>query len=240
MKRIAFSALFLFPLVTGSTSANAGELQLESRWSKTPSWARNDVPRAEREEAPEEHSDKPERSASRGRRPTSLQSQTRISPFVPGSSNVSLDVGQVFLMGNLGDRYTDSIGSRLNYTYGVSDMFSFNSSFGYSTHAEGNFSMTSLLAGLRTNLAWYDKVIPYAIFGMGFYRPSYRDANYSSTLFGVHLGAGVNLELTSSLFFGASMTFHDTFGSDHTLPSGGAIPVGGSFTSFFLSAGVSF
>jgi opacity protein-like surface antigen len=240
MKRIAFSALFIFPLVAGNSSAFAGDLQMESRWSKTPSWARNDVPRAEREQAPDEPSEKTERSSGRARRPAALQSQARISPFVPGSSNVSVDVGQVFLMGNLGDRYTDSIGSRLSYTYGVSDMFSFNSSFGYSTHADGKFSMTSLLAGLRTNLAWYDKVIPYAIFGMGFYRPSYREADYSTTLFGVHLGAGVNLELTNSLFFGASMTFHDTFGSDRTVPSGGSIPVGGSFTSFFLSAGVSF
>ena len=132
-------------------------------------------------------------------------------------------------------RSPDAIGTRLNYTYGVSDLFSFNSSFGYSNHSDGDFSMTSLLAGLRTNLAWYDKVIPHAIFGMGFYRPSFKDSNYSTTLFGVHLGGGVNLELTDSLFFGASMTFHDTFGTDR-----GSLPLGGSFTSFFVSAGVSF
>ena len=143
-------------------------------------------------------------------------------------------------MGNLGDRYTDSIGSRLNYTYGVSDMFSFNSSLGFSRHSDGDFSMTSFLAGLRTNLAWYDKVIPYATFGTGFYRPSFRAADYSAILFGVHLGAGVNLELTDTLFFGASMTFHDTFGTDRALTSGGSLPLGGSFTSFFVSAGVSF
>lgn len=212
---------------------------MNSRWSKTPSWARNDVPRAERDDT-QEREDRTEQAPTRGRRPAALQSQARLSPFVPGSSNVSLDVGQVFLMGNLGDRFADSIGSRLSYTYGVSDMFSFNSSFGYSRHSEGGFSMSSLLAGLRTNLAWYDKVIPYGIFGMGFYRPSYREADYSATLFGVHLGAGVNLELTPSLFFGASMTFHDTFGTDRDLPSGGTLPIGGSFTSFFLSAGVTF
>ena len=212
---------------------------MNSRWSKTPTWARNDVPRAEREEM-QERQDRTDQAPSRGRRPAALQSQTRLSPFVPGSTNVSLDVGQVFLMGDLGDRFVDSIGYRLNYTYGVSDMFSFNSSFAHSSHSEGGFSVSSLLAGLRTNLAWYDKVIPYGIFGMGFYRPSYRDADYSATLFGVHLGAGVNLELTPSLFFGASMTFHDTFGADRPQPSGGTLPVGGSFTSFFLSAGVTF
>jgi hypothetical protein len=168
-----------------------------------------------------------------------MRSESRISPFIPGSNNLSLDVGQVFLMGDLGNRYADSIGTRLHYTYGVSDMFSFDSSFGYSSHSDGNFSMTSLLAGLRSNLAWYDKVIPHAVFGMGFYRPSHRAQNYNPLLFGVHLGAGVNLELTSSIFFGASLTFHNTFGNGQS-SSGAGIPAGGSFSSFFLNAGVSF
>ena len=71
------------------------------------------------------------------------------------------------------------------------------------------FSMMSMTTGspdLRTNLAWYDKVIPYASFGLGFYKPSYSlDSNeapivttgastpgIASTmlplLFGVHIG----------------------------------------------------
>ena len=33
--------------------------------------------------------------------------------------------------------------------------------------------MTTLLTGLRTNLAWYDKVVPYFVFGLGFYSPSF-------------------------------------------------------------------
>lgn len=136
------------------------------------------------------------------RKPASpIGSTARISPFVPGSHNLSLDFGQVFLMGALGDSIPDSIGSRLHYNYGVSDIFSFDSSLGHSNHSNGEFSLTSLLAGLRSNLAWYDKVIPHAIFGMGFYRLGYQAANYNPILFGVHLGGGVNLELTSSLFF---------------------------------------
>ena len=103
-----------------------------------------------------------------------------LSPFAPGTNNVALDVGQVFLMGGLGANYTDSIGAQIHYTYGVSDLFGFDSSLGYSDHSDGKFSMTTALAGLRTNLAWYDKVIPYLVFGLGFYRPSYQTTTTSN------------------------------------------------------------
>lgn len=171
------------------------------------------------------------------------ESDSRISPFSPGSSNLAVDVGQVFLMGDLSSSYSDAIGSQLHYTYAVSDMFGFDSSLGYSEHSDGNFSMTTLLTGLRTNLAWYDKVVPYVVFGLGFYRPSYRLSDtyaLSPLLFGLHVGPGVSLELTKNLFFGASLTFHDIFGADKLTPSGSTKSVGGTFTSFLLNAGMSF
>ena len=238
MKLNAFSALLFLGMIGGASYAFAGEEPSVGRWNKTPSWARNDATqeRVAGSDGAEEMA-----PVTRNRKPaSSLRSTSRISPFVPGSNNLSLDVGQVFLMGDLGDRYADSIGTRLHYTYGVSDIFAFDSSFGYSAHSEGGLSLSSLLAGLRCNLAWYDKVIPHAVFGLGFYRPSYKEVDYSTVLFGVHMGAGVNLELTQSLFFGASLTFHDSFGSDKSVGSDSALPVGGSFTSFFLNAGVSF
>lgn len=168
------------------------------------------------------------------------------APFTPGSQNLSIDVGQVFLMGGLSDNYSDSIGSQLHYTFGVSDMFGFDASVGYSSHSDGAYSVGSMLTGLRVNLAWYDKVIPYFIGGLGFYRPSYdlssgtTTQSNSSLLFGLHAGPGVNLELTRNLFFGASLTFHDIFGTTKVLPSGQRLDVDGTFTSFFLTAGVTF
>jgi len=166
------------------------------------------------------------------------------APFTPGSQNLSIDVGQVFLMGGLSDRYSDSIGSQLHYTFGVSEMFGFDASVGYSAHSDGAFSVGSMLTGLRVNLAWYDKVIPYFIAGLGFYRPSFDVDNsptsISSLLFGLHAGPGVNLELTRNLFFGASLTFHDIFGTQKMSPSGQLFDVDGTFTSFFLTAGVTF
>jgi hypothetical protein len=177
---------------------------------------------------------------------SSKQTQTTdAEPFTPGTSNLSLEMGQVFLMGDLGDKYSDAIGTQLHYTYGVSDLFDFDSSLGYSSHSDGQFSMFTALMGLRTNLSFYDKVIPYSIFGLGFYKPYYSyQANgaqdsVSPVLFGVHLGFGVDLLLSRQMFFGASLTLHDVFGQDQQTQAG-TIPIGGTFTSFLLHVGYTF
>lgn len=211
-----------------------------SSWSSdnTPSWADQDA-------TPPPRLRNPNSSSQRYTRPANL------SPFSPGSNNVSLEMGQVFLMGALSNNFSDSIGSSLHYTYGVSDIFDFDSALGYSNHSDGAFSMTSFQAGLRTNLAWYDKVIPYFSFGLGFYRPSYSlnqmglapvnsNASLSPLLFGVHLGPGVDLEVTKQIFFGASLTFNDVFGKTENTPSTTSFDTGGTYTAFFLHAGVTF
>ena len=197
-----------------------------SRWSQQPSWASSEP------DAPSKKSILREPNYGKN-----------LAPFLPGTNNLAIDIGQVFLMGDLSSRYSDSLGTQIHYTYGVSDIFGFDSSFGYSSHADGKFSMTTLLAGLRTNLAWYDKVVPYVVFGLGFYRPSYElDLlnSVSPVLFGVHLGPGVSLEVTKQLFFGASLTFHDMFGTSKLLEDKTRLDVGGTYTTFFLNAGVTF
>lgn len=178
---------------------------------------------------------------------TEPTSDSELSPYSPGSNNVALDLGQVFLMGDLGNHYSDSIGGQLHYTYGVSDLFGFDGSLGYSSHSDGGFSMATALMGLRTNLSYYDRLIPYAIYGLGFYKPSYSYENASNTgqdsvspiLFGLHLGLGVDLEITHQIFFGAALTLHDVFGSEDQTPAG-LISTGGTFASFLLHAGVTF
>ena len=172
-----------------------------------------------------------------------MQSEGRdnISPFSPDSHNVAVDIGQVFLMGDLG-KYTDNIGFRGHYTYGVSELFAFDASLGYSSHSDGSFSMITALSGLRMNFAWYDRVIPYAVFGMGFYRPNYKITaaeSISPLLFGLHLGPGVDLQLSREMFFGAALTFHDMFGTTR-LATTGPVEVGGTFTTFLVHAGMTF
>lgn len=222
------SLKFMQRLLILSIALAASSEAIAAQWSNQPSWAsQNDSQR---------------------RRPVhSLREENLdLAPFAPGSNNLSLDVGQVFLMGDLASDFNDSIGSRLHYTYGVSDMFGFDSSIGYSSHSSGKMSMTTLLAGMRMNMAWYDKVVPYFVFGLGFYRPSYeikvgnQRNSISPVLFGVHLGPGVSLELTRRMYFGASLNFHNIFGSQQILTDGSQRDVGGAFTSFLLSAGLTF
>lgn len=178
------------------------------------------------------------------RRPTQNSFKNpNLSPFSPGSNNLAIDIGQIFLMGDLGNQFQDAIGMQVHYTYGVSDIFGFDASVGYSSHSDSKFSMTNLLAGLRTNLSWYDKVIPHAIFGLGFYKPSFQineAYSISPILFGIHIGPGVDLEITKNMFFGASVTFHDIFGTTRETPKGDVLYIGGAYTNFLAKVGFTF
>ncbi len=177
-----------------------------------------------------------------------------VSPFSPGSHNLAVDLGQVFLMGDL-TRFSDTIGTQLHYTYGVSELFGFDSSIGYSHHADGHFTLATVVSGMRLNLAWYDKLVPYGVFGLGFYRPYYSDptqkvitqpngdqsiASLSSLLFGLHIGPGIDLELSKNVYFGAGLTFHNMFGTNKTWPNGANLYLGGFYTTFLLHIGATF
>jgi len=174
----------------------------------------------------------------------SQSSKGPLSPFSPGSSNLELDVGEIFLTGSLAKYFQDSIGTELKYTYGVSDLFAFESSTGYSGFSKTNdtMSLMYLNAGLRTNLVFFDQLIPYASFDLGFYRPAMTidSVNYAALLFGLSLGAGVDLTITKNLFFGTRLTYHDMFGTNTTGSNGDVLSVGGSFISFLIHAGMSF
>jgi len=179
-----------------------------------------------------------------------LAEQANTTPLAPGTNNLSIGVGQVFLMGDLASQYQNALGTQVHYTYGVSDMFCFESDFGYSSHSPdsvstaSNFSLVNLNAGLRTNLVYFDKLIPYANIGLGFYRPSGTLPNSNVTLnailFGMEFGGGVDLLLTKRVFFGTALTFHNMFDSMATASDGTLHSVGGSYISFMIHAGVTF
>lgn len=219
-------------LVLGTLSSLWAQTSLAA-WGDRPGWAQASASPAETQDAAPRRA-----SAIRIR-----ESRThRITPFSPESNNVSVAVGQIFLMGDLGT-YSDAIGGELHYSYGVSEMFAFNTRLGFSTHSDGQYSQTTFLTGLRANLAWIDKVIPYAALGLGFYKPRVRledTSAVSPVLFGMHLGPGVDLQLTDNLFFGSALTFHDIFGTDKKLASGKTLSIGGTYTTFLIHAGVTF
>lgn len=162
-----------------------------------------------------------------------------VSPFTPDSNNVSLDIGQNFLIGS---DYQDSIGMQASYTYGVSNLLAFTSSLGYSSHSEGKYSKLNILGGPRLNLATFDRIIPYVNGGLGFYRANRelsQTNSVSGTLFGIHLGAGADLQLTKETYFGAALTHHQLFGTNKDT-SIGPIDLASNYITFMAHVGYTF
>lgn len=220
------ASLIFFQSLSGNASTG-------SSWNHPPSWNAEES--------------QPRRSM------RSMETSSDVSPYTPGSNNLALDLGQVFLMGGLSEKYENSLGTQLHYTYGVSDLFGFDSSLGYSEHSDGKYSMVTVLTGLRVNISWYDRVIPYVVVGLGFYRPNFKDttipigatspagnASLSSVLFGVHFGPGIDLALSRNVFFGAALTFHNMFGTTKTQANGTPLDIGGSYMSFLMHIGATF
>jgi len=163
------------------------------------------------------------------------------TPLAPGTHNVSVGVGQVFLLGSL-SRFENAIGPEIHYTYGVSDLFSFQSNFGYHSHSSGELSIWNLSAGLRANLAYFDSLVPFTKIGLGFYYPSYTEnnASVSGLLFGMQLGTGIDLMISNSVFFGAQTTYNTMFDSSKKASDNTTRSLGGAFLSFMIHAGITF
>jgi hypothetical protein len=171
-------------------------------------------------------------------------SEPPANPFAPGTQNLSFGIGQVFLLGNLGNNFDNAIGPELHYDYGVSDLFAFESNFGYAAHSRGSSQLNiwNISAGLRTNLAYFDQLVPYLNADLGFYHPSFTYDNggsASTTLFGMQLGAGIDLLISHSVFFGPALTYNNMFDSTKTDSNGVSRSMGGAYVSFMVHAGYS-
>jgi hypothetical protein len=178
-------------------------------------------------------------------KPIRAESEPVESPFAPGTHNLSIGVGEDFLFGSLGNTYDNAIGPEIHYAYGVSDLFAFESNFGYHSHSRGSDSVSiwNLAAGLRTNLIYFDQLVPFLNVDLGFFHPSFSYAgggSASSLLFGLQLGGGVDLLLSRSMFFGAALNYNDMFDSTKTDSNGVSRGLGGSYVSFMVHIGYSF
>jgi opacity protein-like surface antigen len=176
--------------------------------------------------------------------PQKAQSETSTTPFAPGTQNLSLGIGQVFLLGNLGNNFDNAIGPEIHYDYGVSDLFAFESNFGYAGHSRGSAELNvwNISAGLRTNLAYFDQLVPYINADLGFYHPSFTYDNggsASTTLFGMQVGAGIDLLISHNVFFGTALTYNNMFDATKTDSNGVSRSMGGAYVSFMVHAGYS-
>lgn len=167
------------------------------------------------------------------------------TPLSPGTHNLAIGVGQVFLTSDFAKFTENAIGMQAQYTYGVSDLFSFEGNFGYSSHSSpdnlNKVSLTHLITGLRTNLIYFDQLVPFFSGGLGFYHPSITLSGQSASaiLFGLNLGTGADLIISDNIFFGTRLTFHKPFGSVR-VPTSPIMSIEGSMISFIVHAGFSF
>jgi hypothetical protein len=170
------------------------------------------------------------------------ESQPR-APFAPGTHNLSVGIGQYFLLGTLGSNYENAIGPEIHYNYGVSDLFAFESNFGYHSHSAGSCTIWNLAAGLRSNLMYFDQLVPFATIGLGFYHPSLTYSTGGSAgalLFGLQLGGGIDLLISKQVFFGTRLTYNDMFNSTNKDSNGVTRSLGGAYLSFMLNAGITY
>jgi opacity protein-like surface antigen len=225
MKTFHLAAL---TIALSAFSAQAGSWTDDDSWKTSSPYYYGDSDPAPKQE---QRSGRSARRAKKQRRD--------VTPFSPDSNNLSLDIGQNFL---LGSEFQDSIGLQATYTYGVSPLFAFESSLGYSSHSEGRYSKLNLIAGPRLNLSAYDSITPYVNAGLGFYRASRAvnvDNNISGTLFGIHFGGGADLQLTKETFFGASLMFHQLFGRQQNTTIG-PVDVASNYADFMAHVGYTF
>lgn len=186
----------------------------------------------------------PKTSSNRSIRKSKDYSESRSAPkmpFSPDSHNLGIAVGQTFLMGGP-TQAGDALGFQGQYTYGVSRLLGFDSSLGRSSHRSGEYSITSVRGGARVHLGHYDQMVPYLQAGVGFFKPSLSNPNettYTSILFGVYAGGGLDLRISDQFFFGAVGNINQVFGSQRVVANR-SVNLGGSSLQFMGRVGYTF
>jgi len=145
------------------------------------------------------------------------------SDLIPGQihkHSIGIAVGQTFLRSDLGDNGNDKITPELYYNYSASYSFDFLANLHYSTHEFLNRKSraSGLALAIKGKGFQYDAFSPYVLGGLGFYLPSARRLinnvptdTRSQLVFGVNIGAGVELRLNNEFTVGVIAHYHDPF-----------------------------
>ena len=141
--------------------------------------------------------------------------------------SLGIGLGQMFLHGDFRHYGKNQIAFSLFYSYKTSDHFDFIADFHYSSHEytrfnkqEREFDQTSLALGIKARPVIWERFSPYLLAGVGFYLPVLKEKQPSTNTwhtsdrtitFGVHAGAGVDLELNSLITVGLQTQIHRPF-----------------------------
>jgi opacity protein-like surface antigen len=145
------------------------------------------------------------------------------SEIIPGEihkHSLGVGVGQTFLRSDLADNGNDKITADLYYNYSASHSFDFVANAHYSEHSYLNREATirGLALAIKGKGFQFDAFSPFVLGGFGFYLPSAnRIQNGVPTetrkqlVFGVNVGAGVELRLNRDITIGVIAHYHDPF-----------------------------
>lgn len=134
--------------------------------------------------------------------------------------SVGIGVGQTFLRSDFHDHGTDKITPDLYYNYSASYSFDFMANLHWSKHKFQNRDVTikGLALSIKGKGFQFDAFSPFVLGGFGFYEPSatrlingVRTKTRDQLVFGMNLGAGVELRLNSEATVGVIAHYHDPF-----------------------------
>lgn len=148
---------------------------------------------------------------------------TSDEPRIPGSihkHSVGLGLGQTFLRSDFHDQGTDKITPDLYYNYSASYSFDFLANLHWSKHSYLNQDVTikGLALAIKAKVWQFDAFSPFFLGGFGFYMPQahriqngVRTETREQLMFGMNLGAGVELRLNNEFSVGVIAHYHDPF-----------------------------
>ena len=151
------------------------------------------------------------------------ESSDNNSHVIPGSihkHSLGIGVGQTFLRSDLGENGNDKITADIYYNYSASYSFDFVANLHDSTHTYLNRQATikGLALAIKGKGYQYDAFSPFVLGGFGFYLPSASrlingvpTETRTQLVFGMNLGAGVELRLNNEVTVGVIAHYHDPF-----------------------------
>lgn len=145
------------------------------------------------------------------------------SDRIPGSirkHSLGVGLGQTFLRSDLAENGNDKITPDIYYNYSASYSFDFVANLHYSKHKYIGREATikGLALAIKGKGFQFDAFAPFVMGGFGFYLPSVKriqngelTETRSQLVFGVNVGAGVELRLNDEATVGVIAHYHDPF-----------------------------
>ena len=147
-------------------------------------------------------------------------SESRGTSAVIHHSSVGIGIGETFLYGSFGKNGDDRVTFDLLYSYAASYTFDFFADFHYSSHTirQTKVVLPGMALSIKGRFFQMDAFSPYAIGGLGFYRPvEHRlvganvEKSEGKLAFGLNAGVGVDLRLNKRVIVGILFQLHDPF-----------------------------